>query len=397
MRTARFSLFTLAIAAVSAWAVSARACEFCSAPQLTLSEQVDQADAVVLAKWIKAVKAKPKGSEDDEAAQFAKTTYQVVEVVKNAGGKVKKETEIVVPDYRPGKPGDLAMLLGSQGTTLEWGVPIEVNKAGFNYISKAPGPKEPLTKRLEFFLDYLEFPDDLIANDAYGEFASAPFAEIKKLKDKYPRERIRKWITDKDTAVTRLGLYGLMLGLCGNEDDAKLMADHITQPTQDFRLGIDGIMAGYLLLKGEEGLKLLEKSKLKPAVKVPFSETYAAMQAVRFEWNYGGNIKKDRLKESMRMLLDRPELADLVIADLARWKDWTVEDRLMKLYGQEGYDIPSIKRAIVRYMLVASKDTAKDNEQNPPKHVASAKEHLETLRETDPVTVKQAERFFFVN
>ena len=48
-------------------------------------------------------------------------------------------------------------------------------------------------------------------------------------------------------------------------------------------------------------------------------------------------------------------------------------------------------------MLVASKDTAKDGEQNPPKHVTSAKEHLETLRETDPVTVKQAERFFFVN
>ncbi len=397
MRTARFTPFALAIAAVFTWAASARACEFCTAPQLTLSEQVDQADAVVLAKWVFAVKAKPKDKDDDEAAQLAKTTYKIVEVVKNVGGKVKKETEIVLPEYRPGKPGDLAMLLGVQGTTLEWGIPIEVTKASFDYIAKAPGPKEPLSKRLEFFLDYLEFPDDLVANDAYGEFASAPFAEIKKLSDKYPRERLRKWITGKDTAVTRLGLYGLMLGLCGNEEDAKLMADHITQPTQDFRLGIDGIMAGYLLLKGDDGLKLLEESKLKPGVKAPFSETYAAMQAVRFVWNYGGNIKKDRLKQSMRMLLDRPELADLVIADLARWKDWSVEDRLMKLYDQEGYDIPTIKRAIVRYMLVASKDTAKDDERNPPKHVASAKEHLETLREKDPVTVKQAERFFFVN
>ena len=371
MRTARFTLFALAIAAVLAWAAaSARACEFCSAPSLTLSEQLDQADAVVLTKWVSAVKAKPRDKDDDEAAQFAKTTYKIVEVVKNAGGKVKKETEIVLPEYRPGKPGDLAMLLGAQGTTLEWGVPIEVTKASFNYIAKAPGPKEPMSKRLEFFLDYLEFPDDLVANDAYGEFASAPFAEIKRLKDKYPRERLRKWITDKDTAVTRLGLYGLMLGLCGNEEDAKLMAGRITEPTQDFRLGIDGIMAGYLLLKGDEGLKTLEDAKLKPGGKVPFSETYAAMQAVRFVWNYGGNIKKDRLKQSMRMLLDRPELADLVIADLARWKDWTVQNRLMKLYGQEGYDIPSIKRAIVRYMLVCSKDQAKDDEQNPPKHVA---------------------------
>jgi hypothetical protein len=133
-------------------------------------------------------------------------------------------------------------------------------------------------------------------------------------------------------------------------------------------------------------------------VKVPFSETYAAMQAVRFAWNYGGTIKKDRLKESMRLLLDRPEVADLVIADLARWKDWAVQDRLMKLYDHKDYDIPSIKRAIVRYLLVCSKDTEDDKEQNPKAEYARlAKQHLGTLREKDPDTVKQAERFFYIN
>lgn len=400
MRTAHLVLFALAVALIApvSWLNSAAACEFCTAPSLTLSEQMDQADAVALVKWVSAQKAKTKSEEEIPATQLAKTTYEIVEVVKNSNGAIKKGGEIVLPEYRAGKAGDLAMLFGLQATSLEWGTPVEVTKAGYNYISDAPSPSEPITKRLEYFLNYLEFPNDLVANDAYGEFANAPFVEIRKIKDKFPRERIRKWISDPKTAVTRLGLYGLMLGLCGNDEDAKLMANRITESTEDFRLGIDGIMAGYLLLEGEEGLKLLEDTKLKPGVKVPFSETYAAMQAVRFAWNYSDNIKKDRLKQSMRILLDRPEVADLVIADLARWKDWGVQDKLMKLYDEKDYDIPSIKRAIVRYMLVAAKDTKDDSEQNPESdHAKTAEKHLGTLREKDPKTVKQAERFFYLN
>ncbi len=259
------------------------------------------------------------------------------------------------------------MLFGLQATTLEWGLPIEVTKASYNYVKEAPGPKEPLAKRLEFYIEYLEFPDDLVANDAFGEFANAPFVEIRKIKDKFPRERLRTWVNNPKTSVTRLGLYGLMLGLCGTEDDAKMMRARITEPTEDFRLGIDGLMAGYVLLKGEEGLKVLEDTKLKAGVKVPFSETYAAMQAVRFAWNYSETIEKDRLKASMRLLLDRPEVADLVIADLARWKDWSVQDRLMKLYDEKEYDIPSIKRAIVRFLWCAARTPPTTKRKTPRK------------------------------
>ena len=31
-------------------------------------------------------------------------------------------------------------------------------------------------------------------------------------------------------------------------------------------------------------------------------------------------------------MLDRPQLADLVIPDLARWEDWSVMDRLVELF-----------------------------------------------------------------
>ena len=70
------------------------------------------------------------------------------------------------------------------------------------------------------------------------------------------------------------------------------MLAKINEPTQDFRLGIDGIMSGYLMIAKSDGLKEMEKSKLK-SKDVPFSETYAAMQALRFMWKYEpGTIRK---------------------------------------------------------------------------------------------------------
>lgn len=388
MRNLKLTLFAAAMTAVFSFPRICEACEYCI-PVLTLSEQVDQADAVVLAKWISANQTKTE-TEDEFAT--GTTKYRVIEVVKNLEGEAIENIEIALPEYRSGKAGDLAMLFAIKVDELEWGDPVTVTEASYKYFKNSPDLDTPLPERLIYYLDFLEYPDDMVANDAYGEFAAAPFVEIKKLKQKLPREKLREWVKDPETAVTRLGLYGLMLGLCGDEEDARLMKARITEPLSEdnqFRVGVDGIMAGYLILTGEEGLKVLEDTRLKKGVKVPYSETLAAMQAVRFSWNYDERIEKDRLKRAMRLLLDRPDIIDLAIADLARWKDWEIQDQLLAIYDQKEYEIPSVKRSIVRYFLAASK-MAKDE-----KHVTLAKKHLETLRKKDPKTVKQSERFFY--
>ena len=328
--------------------------------------------------------------------------------------KLKKDDKITVPRFRAGKKGDLFMLFGTKDKEIDWSSPLEVTETTYQYIVQSPSPESMPGKRLEYFLKFLEFSDQLVSNDAYGEFANAPYEEIVKIKDKMDREKIRKWISNKETAPTRLGLYGLLLGLCGNDDDAKMLAAKIDEKVQDFRLGIDGLISGYLLLTGDKGLDLIDQGKLKDK-KAPFSETYAAMQALRFMWTYGsGRISKERLRQSMRELLDRPELADLVVADLARWEDWSVQDRLMKLYGEGDYNVPSIKRAIVRYLLTAAKVAPPKAEAKPddkpktdkpaetvkpdilPASALQARANLEKLREQDPKTVKEAERFFFL-
>jgi hypothetical protein len=241
-----------------------------------------------------------------------------------------------------------------------------------------------------------------------------------------PRNKIRAWLMHPETPQTRLGLYGMLLGLCGNNDDAELLAHKIAPNSEEFRIGLDGMISGYLLLKGTTGLDDIDewKFKIHNGKKAAFSETYAAMMGLRFMWQYaGGKISNDRLQQSMRILLDQPELADLVIADLARWKDWSVQDRLMSLYGKGDYNIPSIKRSIIRYML-ASTDLKGDGTapDSPPTAAAGSssgaqssggaasgnvssessadsavrgKKYLEELRKRDPRTVREAERFFF--
>lgn len=389
-----FRLLTFVALGLSLLALGATqviCCPFCSAPSLTLCEQLNMSDAAVLVQW---ESGKPA---DKEKGFLGSTEYAVLKVVHDSSGELKPGGKVKLDRYRASKAGDMFLLLGTKIDSLEWGSPLEVTETSFNYITQAPSKEAPATKRLEYFVKFLEFSDHIVADDAYGEFANAQYKDIVAVKDKFPREKLREWLSNPQTVPSRLGLYGLMLGLSGTAADAEYLKGRLIEPVEGFRLGIDGMMGGYLLLAGDKGLTVLEDAKLRDK-KVPFSETYATMQALRFMWTYGDNhISKDRLRQSMRIILDRPELADLVIVDLGRWQDWSVSDRLMELYGSAGYDIPSTKRAIVRFYLTAEATKPKDVKEALPAHVVSAQKHLKKLRETDPETVKAAEEFFYLN
>ena len=358
----------------------------------TLAMQVEDADVIVLAECV----ADPKGGENQRA-----TAYQIKQIVRRCQDRLKVGQKISVRDHSDNKPGDLFLVMGTQASSdgdVHWKPPVPVSETSFDYIINAPSTNVTTRKRLEYYVNYLESSDKLVASDAYAEFADAPFEDILFFGKKLPREKVRQWVTSTETPANRLGLYGLLIGLCGNQDDAKVIEAKLQEKTQDFGLGIDGLMSGYLLLTREKGLAVID-AKLRNK-DVPFSETYGAMQAIRFMWQYGeGKIEPERLRQSMRILLERPELADFPINDLVRWKDWSIQDQLMTMYGEGEFDIPSIKRAIVRYMLVSSKDlpkgTAGEAGGKVPDHVKRGRVNVEVLRQRDPTTVRDAEQFLF--
>lgn len=367
---------------------TAPACPFCEAPDVTLSQQVQQSDVAVLAQWA-------EGQPADREKGFAgSTTYEVVDVVHDASGTLQKGTRFEIVRYRPGKKGDLFLMLGSYTTVVEWGSPIEVSETSYNYITQAPTREASARDRLSYFVRFLEFSDRVIGDDAYAEFASSPYEDVITIVDKMPREKLREWITNKETPVNRLGLYGLMLGLCGNDSDAELMEAKILEPSSGFRIGIDGIMAGYVLLRGERGLDLLDRTKLADKEQ-DFSEHVACAQMVRFLWTYGkGHIPPERLKQSMRLLVENPKIADLVIPDLARWQDWELTPRLIELFGKPGYDVPFVQRKIIHFMWSAI-DAVPKEATTRPEYARQAEEFLTKVEADDPDLVRMAKKTYF--
>jgi hypothetical protein len=98
--------------------------------------------------------------------------------------------------------------------------------------------------------------------------------------------------------------------------------------------------------------------------------------ALRFLGEESAAIPRERVLESLRLLLNEPKLADLVIADLARWSDWSVIDRLTKIYADATPENLFVREPIVNYMKAC------------PLPAAAAA--MEKLREIDPEAVRRA-------
>ena len=86
----------------------------------------------------------------------------------------------------------------------------------------------------------------------------------------------------------------------------------------------------------------------------------------------------ERLAQALRHVLARPEFAEAVVTDLARWQDWSAVDKIAGLYTQEAYAEPAVRRAIVGYLLAC------------PEPAAAVQ--LKRLRGIDPQGVAAAEQ-----
>ena len=161
--------------------LGAGCCPFCDAPSLTLSEQVDQSSHLLLGKWL--------GGEKPTADTAGTSTFMILEVAKSDGDLFKVGEEFELPQYIAGDLKAKYILMGPD-KLIDWHVPSEATDSGWNYISKLPAPvveQQQKIERLAYFLDYLQHPELTVANDAYAEFAAAPYEIITPLSDRMPR------------------------------------------------------------------------------------------------------------------------------------------------------------------------------------------------------------------
>jgi hypothetical protein len=307
------------------------------------------------------------------------------------------------------------LISGLGAETPDWTTPLPLSEAAVEYVRKLPTLPASGADRLAFFQEHLENDDPLLAQDAYDEFARAPYEDVQALGPRMHHDDLVKWIADLEINPSRRRLYLTMLGVCGGKDDLPLLESMIVsdfskmEPSlkeiascgmamggplclpgwievvqhreRQKKLGLDALVACYLVLRGPEGLDLIDERFLKdPAV--DYTYIYSTIMALRFHGDQDtGVVPKERLLTSMRLLLDNPDFADQVILDLSRWEDWSVLDRLVEMFktaDEKSY----VRQPVVTYLTVATEQPG-----DVGKRAAAALEQLEQL---DPETVKQA-------
>ena len=355
----------VSVVAMAGLAARAAACPFCSAVSLTFAQEIAQSQAAVIARLVEPPPAAALSPRAE--GPLPKGKFEVVEVLK--GSDLVADAGLLGADAAPietimleEKPvGTLFLLMGVEPPNLVWSSPIRVGERAVAYIKKLGDLPEKGPDRLAFFEQHLEDEDESLARDAYDEFAVAPYADVRGLKDRMNPAKLLGWIENPKVQANRRRLYATMLGVCGTAADAdrigailegKTASGEPLPPEQaEIRGGLDALIACYVALRGPEALDLVDRLFLEREGRdVPFAETYAAVMALRFLGEESDLVPRDRVLQSLRLLLEEPKLADLVIADLARWQDWSVVDKLSQIFKDAQADNIFVREPIVNYL-----------------------------------------------
>ena len=349
------------------------ACPGCGPTGTTFCEELATMDAAVIARLVKVFA--PAGGDEDE---IPKAAFQVTAVLK--GAKLVKVGDTFQSLYfGDGKLGKSFLVMGINPPKLMWSTPLPVSDRAIGYltaITKLPADGD---QRLIFFQRHLEDEDPLLARDAYDEFARAPYAQIKALKPHLDHDRIVAWIKDAEVDPTRRRLYLVMLGVCGDERDLPLLEGLLRSKERKDHAAIDMVISSYLLLRGEAGLPLVEALFLADK-QADYTDTYGAIMALRFHANDFDAVERKHLVQSLHVLLDRPDLADLVIPDLAKWEDWSAIDQLFALYKNADPKQSWVRVPIVNYLRTCP--------------LPKAKELIKECERIDPAAVERSKTFF---
>ena len=357
------------------------ACPFCSATGETLGGEVAQADFILYGTLSNA-------KRDPDEFNKGNTDLSVELIIKD-NEWLKGKKFVTIPKFLQPAKKDAKQLVffklynGQLDAYRGEEVPAESKLPEYLKGAIAVRPKDSLT-RLAYFFEHLESQDLVISGDAYSEFGYAEYKEVRELADKWKSDsakskQILGWLKDANTRATRFGLYGMLLGHCGEAADAKALRALLDDPMRSYTSGLDGVVAGYIMLDPKAGWEYL--LGIIADEKKDFSVRYAGLRTVRFFWESRPDlIPKAQVMAAMHSLMNQSDLADLPIEDLRKWKQWDQAEFVLGLAAKESHNtIPIVNRAVLKFALSAL--------QADPKNAVAA-EFVEKARAKDPKKVE---------
>jgi hypothetical protein len=261
----------------------------------------------------------------------------------DAGGKAFRVVEVIKGERPPGdtitdtvfRADSTAMrstkpLLLIRDDAWRWWVnfgPISAGQAGWLRQLAATKRTTGMSAaewrdHVAYLLPYLENPEPMVAEIAFAEFASAPYAALRSLKPRLDAAAIRKWADDPALAA-RQALYTLLLGIAGGPQDAEHLENRLEaawKSKDSTNLGAE--LAADLELRGPSRVAWIEKKYFVDHDRTT-PEIQAALLALGEQGKADAAISRSRIIDAYRVFIhEHVALAGLVGKDLADWKCW---------------------------------------------------------------------------
>lgn len=357
------------------WATGfAAACPFCAKLTRSAADDVRESDVVFLATLSEA----RHGDGSDPSTAFRAITivkrHPVLDAVPSIGR---------VGKYVPGakyESVERVVFARVDGNRI---VPTRIETATPAFVQYLTGLAahldSPQAERLAKLFDYLDAADTKSAQDAYAEFAKASYRSTVVAARAFDRKRIRRWLGDESAPPERVGLFGLMLGLCGEPADADLLEGYLDEAQPRHVPGLDGMLAGLCILDQTRGrekvVQLLTRENSSPVRRM------AAMSTLSFLMTELPPKDPLALLERTAPALKYPEVASPLIDEFRRAKCWKPIDPVLALAGSDR-DRPAVLRFALSCPDPKAAEFVKTVEHEQPAAILDARQAIEFERST---------------
>jgi hypothetical protein len=349
-------------------------CGLCP-PVLTLREEILEARCAVL---LQRVGMQPVASAEElyrSNGEPPTGTFRIVHVLNGSKEYVVGQTlELMETESSLAAEGQqkLYTWLGHEGRG--WSGLLTLSPEAAGYIAEVSRRRMELSP--EFYFQHWLSTDPLVAADVQDELEQLDRPQLCSLAKLADRRKLVEIVRGEITGQRRIALT--LLGECGTPDDAEMLREIILLPEARSERHLGEVMESYLRLTGERGIVLLEDEFLKNYC-ASYTKIYAAIWALR-QIQMDGTISAERLSKSLRPMLDRLDLADLVIVHYAQIQDWNVLDRVAALFKESTPGCHWARVPAARYMQMCP--------------LSEARNYLDEFRTIDPKAVSRAEIFF---
>lgn len=214
-------------------------------------------------------------------------------------------------------------------------------------------------ERLALVVPYLEHPDPLVAEIAYGEVSRAPYATMRSLKPRLDASQIAGWIDDPKLAARR-SAYTLLLGIAGGPDDAARLELGMEKAWRSGEaVDLAAMLAADLELRGPRGVDRIEQRYFADRDRT-MPEIEAALLALSVHGGTAGAISRERVIAAYRFFIrERKPMAGFVAQELADWGYWDATSDYAALLKSDAIKDPAAHFAVVNYLQRSPRAAAK--------------------------------------